>query len=132
MTMWKTGLCGVLFVLSVFAGIASAADNYVVKLGYYNCDHMTAAPVANDAGIFEKFGLKVDITGTGKVPEAMAAGKMDVGYIQFVGMVWANQKGSNMITVAGNHQGGSTYIVGAPGIKKPSDHCTCKVCLRWE
>ena len=98
-----------------------AASDYVIRLGYYNCDHMTAAPVAKDAGIYEKLGLKVDVTGTGKVPEAMAAGQMDVGYISFAGMVRAIQKGSPMVAVAGNHVGGSMYLVVRKEIKKPQD-----------
>jgi NitT/TauT family transport system substrate-binding protein len=106
---------------AVILSSTTADKNYTIKLGYYNCDHMTAAPVAYDAGIFEKLGLKVDMTGTGKVPEAMAAGQMDVGYIGFLGMLQAIEKGSPMVTVAHNHKGGSKYIVVTPHIKKPAD-----------
>jgi NitT/TauT family transport system substrate-binding protein len=112
----------VLLCLLVFTGAQAKDDrDYVVRVGYYNCDHMTAAPVAYDSGIFEKQGLKVEITGTGKVPEAMAAGKMDVGYIGFVGMLQAIKKGSPMVTVAYNHMGGSKFIIVSPDIKKPAD-----------
>ena len=52
-------------------------DNYVVKLGYYNCDHMVGACIAKDAGIFDKLGVKVDVTGNGQVPQAMAAAQME-------------------------------------------------------
>ncbi len=107
---------------TVSTGVQAKDDHdYVIKLGYYNCDHMTAAPVAYDSGIFERLGLKVEITGTGQVPEAMAAGKMDVGYIGFVGMLQAIEKGSPMVTVANNHKGGSKYFVVAPHIKAPAD-----------
>lgn len=95
--------------------------DYVIKLGYYNCDHMIAAPVAYETGIFERFGLKVELTGTGKVPEAMAAGQMDVGYIGFTGMVRAIFKGSPMNIVAHNHMGGSMYIIVKKEIKKPEE-----------
>lgn len=106
--------------LTVSARVQAKDDrDYVIKLGYYNCDHMTAAPVAYDSGIFERLGLKVDITGTGQVPEAMAAAKMDVGYIGFVGMLQAIEKGSPMVTVANNHKGGSKYIVVAPTSRHP-------------
>jgi len=100
---------------------ARADSDYIIKLGYYNCDHMTAAPVAKDAGIFQKLGLRVDVTGTGRVPEAMAAGQMDVGYIGFAGMVRAILKGSPMVAVAGNHVGGSMYIVVKKEITKPQE-----------
>ena len=45
--------------------------DYTVNLGYYNCDHMTAACVGKDSGIFKALGMKVEITGNGKVPEAI-------------------------------------------------------------
>ena len=32
--------------------------NYTIKMGYYNCDHMTAAVIGKDAGIFEALGLE--------------------------------------------------------------------------
>lgn len=90
----------------------SAADkDYVVKLGYYNCDHMTAAPVAKEAGIFDELGLKVEVIGNAKVPEAMAAGQMDVGYIGFERTVRAFLKGCPIFISAMNHLGGSYYLV---------------------
>lgn len=85
--------------------------DYVVKLGYYNCDHMTAAPVAKEAGIFDELGLKVEVIGNAKVPEAMAAGQMDVGYIGFERVVRAYIKGCPIFISAMNHLGGSYYLV---------------------
>jgi NitT/TauT family transport system substrate-binding protein len=41
------------------AGIPEKDRDYVVNLGYYNCDHMTAACIAKDTGIFDELGLKV-------------------------------------------------------------------------
>lgn len=104
-----------------FPGIimGKTKDDYTVRLGYYNCDHMTAAPIAKDAGIFDKLGLNVEVMGNGNVPQAMAAGKMDVGYIGFTGMVRGIMKGSPMISVANNHAGGSMYIVTQPEIETP-------------
>jgi NitT/TauT family transport system substrate-binding protein len=109
--------------------LGKGEEDYVVRLGYYDCDHMTAAPIARDAGIFADLGLKVEVTGNGKVPEAMAAGQMDVGYIGFVGMVKAIVKGSPMAAVAHNHKGGSMYMVGSPEINKPEDLIGKKVGL---
>jgi NitT/TauT family transport system substrate-binding protein len=88
-----------------------ADKDYVIKLGYYNCDHMTAAPVGKDAGIFEELGLKVEVVGNAKVPEAMAAGQMDVGYIGFERVVRAYLKGCPIFISAMNHLGGSYYLV---------------------
>lgn len=104
-------------------------DDYVIRLGYYDCDHMTAAPIARDAGIFDDLGLKVQVMGNGKVPQAMAAGRMDVGYIGFVGMTKAILKGAPMVAVAHNHKGGSMYLVARHEIEKPEDLLGKKVAL---
>ena len=42
-------------------------EDYTITVGYYNCDHMTAAPVALEAGIYEELGLTVETVGNGKV-----------------------------------------------------------------
>ncbi len=99
------------------SGIPEKDKDYVVNLGYYNCDHMTAACIAKDTGIFDQLGLKVNVTGNGKVPEAMAAGKMDVGYIGTEGLIRAFQKGSPIFVAANNHLGGSFYLVASNEIK---------------
>ena len=95
--------------------------DYTVNLGYYNCDHMTSACVAKDAGIFDKMGLKVNVSGNGKVPQAMAAGKMDVGYIGYAGLIRGLAKGSPITVAANNHLGGSMYLVVSNKIKDPKD-----------
>lgn len=99
----------------------SSSSDYTIKLGYYNCDHMTAAPVAVEAGIYEELGLKVEALGNGKVPEAMAAGQMDAGYIGTRGLVGAIPKGSPIVVAANNHKGGSEYLVVANDVEKPED-----------
>jgi len=105
------------------------ADNYVVQLGYYNCDHMVGACVAKDAGIFDEMGLKVNVTGNGKVPQAMAAGQMDVGYIGTDGMMFAHMKGSPIFMAANNHIGGSYYLVASNNIKDAKDLVGKKLAL---
>lgn len=100
---------------------AKGSEDYTIKLGYYNCDHMTAAPVAVEAGIYKDLGLKVETVGNGKVPEAMAAGQMDAGYIGTKGLVGAIPKGSPIVVAANNHKGGSEYLVASNDIKDPKD-----------
>lgn len=95
--------------------------DYVVQLGYYNCDHMTGACVAKDAGIFDELGLKVNVLGNGKVPEAMAAGQMDAGYVGNSGSMRAYIKGSPILVAANNHIGGSYYLVASNDIKDPQE-----------
>ena len=103
------------------AGIPEKDKDYVINLGYYNCAHMTAACIAKDAGIFNELGLNVNVTGNGKVPEAMAAGQMDAGYIGNSGLMQAFLKGSPIMVVANNHIGGSRYLVVSNDIKDPKD-----------
>jgi NitT/TauT family transport system substrate-binding protein len=96
-------------------------EDYTVKLGYYNCDHMTASVIAKDAGIFDDMGLLVDISGNGKVPQAMAAGQMDVGYIGVNNVFRSQLKGAPLVIGANNHKGGSFYLVVANDVKNPED-----------
>lgn len=86
-------------------------DDYTVNLGYYNCDHMTAACIGKDAGIFEACGIKVNVTGNGKVPQAMSAGQMDAGYIGFQNIAKGFLVGTPITIAANNHTGGSYYLV---------------------
>lgn len=101
--------------------IPEKGKDYVVKLGYYDCDHMTGACIAKDAGIFDELGLKVNVIGNAKVPEAMAAGQMDVGYVGNSRMMRAFLQGSPIIVGANNHIGGSHYLVASNDIKEPKD-----------
>ena len=112
-------------------GMALADDDYVINLGYYNCDHMTAAPVADALGIYKKYGLNVKVTGNGKVPEAMAAGQMDAGYVGVVRLFRAYLKGAPIMFGAGNHTGGSEYMVVRTdsGIKTAQDLLGKKIML---
>ena len=95
--------------------------SYTVNLGYYNCDHMTAACVGKDSGIFEALGMKVEITGNGKVPEAMSAGRMDMAYAGWTTTLGAVQVGTPLFIAAENHTGGAEYLVCSFNIKKPED-----------
>lgn len=99
----------------------AAKEDYKIKVGYYNCDHMTAAPVAEEAGIYKNNGLDVTTVGNGKVPEAMAAGQMDAGYIGTKGLMAAETKGSPIVIAANNHLGGSEYLVVSSDIKENKD-----------
>jgi len=94
---------------------------YTVNLGYYNCDHMTAACIGKDSGIFKALGMKVEITGNGKVPEAMSAGRMDMAYAGWTTTLRAVQVGTPLFIAAENHTGGAEYLVCSFNIKKPED-----------
>jgi len=100
----------------------SAEDaSYTINMGYYNCDHMTAACIGKDAGIYDALGLKVNLTGNGNVPEAMSAGKMDVGYAGWTTTLRAVPKGTPLFIAAQNHTGGAEYLVASKEIKSAAD-----------
>lgn len=99
----------------------ASADDYPITVGYYNCDHMTAGPVAEAAGIYKELGLNVTTVGNGKVPEAMAAGQMDAGYIGTRGLTASIPKGAPIAVAANNHLGGSEYLVMSNEIKDVKD-----------
>jgi len=92
-----------------------------VRLGYFNCDHMTAAPTAYYAGIFEHLDLTVSMTGHGGVPEAMAGGHVDIGLVDHRLVFASRRAGSPIIVVAENHIGGAEYLVVANHIQTPED-----------
>ncbi len=107
----------------------TASSDYEINVGYYNCDHMVAGPVAEAAGIYEAHNLNVTLTGNGKVPQAMAAGQMDAGYIGARGLVAAHGEGSPIVYAANNHIGGSMYLVVANDIENPEDLYNQKIAM---
>ena len=105
-----------------YLGELSDADkDYVVELGYRNCDHMVAALVGEGSGIFDALGLTVNITKTGQIMEAMASGEMDVGYQGIQGAILSVNNGAPLFMAAANHLGGSEYLVVSNDIQEPED-----------
>ena len=101
--------------------IPEADKDYVVELGYRNCDHMVAALVGEGSGIFDALGLTVNITKTGQIMEAMASGEMDVGYQGIEGAIRSVNNGAPLFMAAANHLGGSEYLVVSNDIQDPED-----------
>lgn len=96
---------------------AQKKEDYIIKLGYYDCDHMCAAPIAREAGFFNQLGLKVEITKGPTVIPAITAGKMDIGYGHFTGLAQGHLKGSPAFIAAHNHTHGAYYLVVANHFK---------------
>ena len=111
------------------APLSEASQKHIVNLGYYNCDHMTAAPIALDSGIFDALGLNVNVTGNGRVPEAMSAGHMDMGYVNYRVTLSARQAGTPLFVAAENHSGGAEYLVVSNKIKDPKDLIGKKIAI---
>ncbi len=105
-----------------YLGELSDADkNYTIELGYNDCDHMIASLIGQGSGIFDALGLKVNITKTGQVIQAMAAGEMDAGYQGIWSAINAVNNGAPLFMAAANHLGGSYYLVVSNDIKEPKD-----------
>ena len=101
--------------------IPEADKDYVVELGYRNCDHMVAALVGEGSGIFDALDLNVNVTKTGQIMEAMASGEMDVGYQGINGAIRSVNNGAPLFMAAANHLGGSEYLVVSNDIQDPED-----------
>lgn len=103
-----------------YLGELSEEDkNYQIEMGYNNCDHMVACLVGQESGIYDALGLKVNLTKTGKIAEAMASGQMDCGYQGLTGAIRAANNGAPLFMAAANHLGGSRYLVVSNDIKDP-------------
>lgn len=102
-----------------FGDLTDEEKNYVVEMGYNNCDHMVAAIIGEKAGIYKALGLNVNITKSGETVKALVSGAMDTGYIG-VGAAALSQDPPYFIAAA-NHTGGSRYLVVSNDIKEPSE-----------
>ena len=101
--------------------IPEADKDYVIELGYNNCDHMVASLIGQGSGIFDALDLNVNVTKTGQIMEAMASGEMDVGYQDINGAIRSVNNGAPLFMAAANHLGGSEYLVVSNDIQEPED-----------
>ena len=91
--------------------LTEADNNYVIQLGFNDCDHMVAAIIGQDSGIYEALGLKVEITKTGQVSTAVAGGQFDAAYASYSSSINSYNNGASIITLVGSHLGGARYFV---------------------
>ena len=101
-----------------FGELNETEENYVIEMGYNNCDHMVASIIGEKAGIYEALGLKVNLTKSGETTKALISGAMDCGYIG-VSASGLSQDPPYFIASA-NHVGGSRYLVVSNDITDPS------------
>ncbi|MEG2305615.1 MAG: ABC transporter substrate-binding subunit SaoX [Lachnospiraceae bacterium] len=92
-----------------------------VEMGYYNCDHMVGSIIGDKAGIYEALGLNVTVTKSAETLKALTSGQMDVGYTGIEGAILSVNKGAPFFMAAGNHVGGSRYLVVSNDIKDPKE-----------
>ena len=101
--------------------LSSEDKDFVIQLGYRDCDHMVPSIIGEKAGIYEALGLNVVVTKTGKIMEAMSSGEMHVGYQGIEGAIKSVNQGAPLFMAAANHLGGSRYLVVSNDIKEPKD-----------
>ena len=87
-----------------FGELTDEEKNYVVEMGYFNCDHMCASIIGEKSGIYEALGLNVNVTKSAETVNALISGAMDVGYIFFSKNLMADD--SPVYQAAANHLGG--------------------------
>lgn len=92
-----------------FGELTEEEKNYVVEMGYFNCDHMCASIIGEKSGIYKALGLNVNLTKSAETVNALISGAMDVGYIFFSKNLMAED--SPVYQAAANHLGGSRYLV---------------------
>jgi NitT/TauT family transport system substrate-binding protein len=80
--------------------------------------------VTKDAGLFEKYGLDVNliyISGSSKIVQAMLAREIPISEIAIPAVIQANQAGADLVMLAGaNHKPGQKLLVKA-SIKRAED-----------
>lgn len=102
-----------------FGELNEKEKDMTIEMGLVNCDHMVAAYIGKEAGIYEALGLNVNLTKTADATKALISGHMQVGYIG-VGASALSQNPPYFIASA-NHTGGSRYLVVSNDIKEPKD-----------
>lgn len=95
--------------------------DYTIEMGYFNCDHMVGAIIGEAAGIYDALGLKVNVTKSGETLKGLTSGQVDVGYVGIEGAIRSANQGAPIFMAAGNHVGGSRYLVASNDIKEPKD-----------
>ena len=101
--------------------LSDAEKDYLIQMGYNNCDHMVPAIIGELAGIYDALGMKVEVTKTGQIMQAMSSGEMQVGYQGISGAILSVNQGAPLFMAAANHLGGSYYLVVSNDIKEPKD-----------
>ena len=91
--------------------------DFVIEMGYNDCDHMCASIIGEGTGLYEALGLNVNVTKSGQTHTLLAAGDMQVGYCGLGSAILNFNKGARLIMPAGSHLGGAMYAVVAPDVE---------------
>lgn len=104
-----------------FGELNEKEEEYVIEMGYFNCDHMVGAIIGEKTGLYEALGLNVNVTKSSETLAALTSGAMDVGYTGVWGAMAGVDDGAPFFIAAGNHMGGSMYLVASNDIETGED-----------
>jgi NitT/TauT family transport system substrate-binding protein len=92
-------------IISILFSLSCAKkDKKVLRVGYIPIAECVQLYVAKDMGLFEKYGVDVEIislSGGAKILNALNTGNVDVGFSNVVSLILHKQKGSDLYSVFG-------------------------------
>lgn len=103
-----------------FGELNDTEKDYTIEMAYNNCDHMVAAIIGEESGLYDALGLKINVTKSGETLKGLTSGQIDVGYNGIEGVIRAVNQGAPLFMAAANHLGGSEYLVVSNDITDPS------------
>ena len=103
-----------------FGELNDTEKDYTIEMAYNNCDHMVAAIIGEESGLYDALGLKINVTKSGETLKGLTSGQVDVGYNGIEGVILAVNQGAPLFMAAANHLGGSEYLVVSNDITDPS------------
>jgi len=107
---WRSLLAFAMIILSV--GVATAQDKLMLALGQRGNWDTAIAPLGEQAGIFKKHGLVLDVLwtqGAGESQQAVLSGSVDIGLAGTIAALAAFAKGAPVRIIAAEATGGADY-----------------------
>ncbi len=107
---WRSLLAFAMIILS--ATVANAQDKLTLALGQRGNWDTAIAPLGEQAGIFRKHGLALDILwtqGAGESQQAVLSGSVDIGLAGTIAALAAFAKGAPVRIIAAEATGGADY-----------------------
>lgn len=111
---WMMGIVIAILIISLSTYNYVSESSQIIKVGYLPSDHHAALIVAQEIEMFEKEGLKVQLVpfnSGSDIAEALALGKIDIGYSGIAPITEAISKGNTLKVVAPVNLEGSGIII---------------------
>lgn len=111
---WIIGIFIAILIILLSTYNYVSESSQIIKVGYLPSDHHAALIIAQDKGMFEKQGLKVQMVpfhSGSDIAEALALGKIDIGYSGISPITEAISKGNSLKVVAPVNLDGSGIVI---------------------